>query len=152
MYFLGDFNSVTDPVNHHSGRCDHTTELLWSIIAKGSLVEPSGNQIFSYTYQHPSISSCKSRIDRIYINDHFIDLHGFTHSFSFSDHYGVGIFICDVTPQGAQPWQFPLDLSSQENVHHIQFILSTFHPDSAIASWEKIKDSLQTNTRKTVAF
>ena len=153
MYLLGDFNSVTDASDHHSGRCNSTTNLLSLLLTKKGLVEPKGGHLFSYTYQHPSLSMRKSRIDRIYITDHFSVLLRYTQSFSFTDHYGVGVFLPKSTVSGPRPWWFPLDLlQSQENVDHICFILSTFHPDNVIKSWENIKNSLQKNTQRFTAY
>ncbi len=68
ILLLGDFNSVLCAHNHVSQHHDGTTSQLLNLISKWSLIEPEGLHLNSFTYHHPSISGCKSCIDRIHSN------------------------------------------------------------------------------------
>ncbi len=76
-YILGDFNSVTDPVDRVSGKLDVTSSLLYDLLTSNELLEPPSRRTF--TYQHPSAANRKSRINRIYIplgtSDHILPIH-----------------------------------------------------------------------------
>ncbi len=67
---LRDFNSVIDPSDRLSGNLDGTSHMLDVILLNHNFVEIDGSHRGTFSYFHPSISSRKSQIDRIYVNFH----------------------------------------------------------------------------------
>ena len=61
------------------------------------------------TYQHPSITACKSQLDHVYMNfDH--EWMGYSLPMSYLDHYLIGIFVPYLDNMGLRLWRFPNDL------------------------------------------
>ena len=89
---LGDFNSITDNADRLSGNLDATSISLDLLLKELDLHEIPGLYQKTFTYQHPSISSHKSQLDRIYVNFGTDKLKAYTSHISFSDHDLVGMF------------------------------------------------------------
>ncbi len=99
---MGDFNSVINMGDRVSQTLDPTSAQLKSLLQCFGFVEPRGSHLFSFSYQHPSVSRRKSCIDRIYFNYSEPSIRGFTQYISFSDHYLVGTYrlLCeDIGPK-----------------------------------------------------
>lgn len=63
---LGDFNSVISMADRNSHALDATSGQLQSLLKCFDFVEPKGSHLYSFSYQHPSLSNRKSHLDRIY--------------------------------------------------------------------------------------
>ncbi len=68
MILLGDFNSVEHITDHFSQRLDDTSSLLNSSLDLYHFSELMGSHRYLFTYHHPTVATCKSRLDRIYLN------------------------------------------------------------------------------------
>ncbi len=100
---IGDFNSVVNVGDRVSQTLDPTSTQLKSLLQCFGFVEPRGSHLFSFSYQHPSISSKKSCLNRIYFNYSEPSIHGFTQYMSFSDHYLVGTYRLPCEDIGPKP-------------------------------------------------
>ncbi len=137
---LGDFNSVTQPCDWQSKCLDATSNNLSQSLSDHGLFEPPGCQHHIFTYHHPSIISCKSCLDHIYLNFDMKGLRGYSHHVSFSDHYLVGTFITLDEDRGSQLWCMPNDaLLCPETIQQIQLVLDNFDSKMLVNSWELIK-------------
>ncbi len=106
---LGDFNSVTNSLDHFSHQLDLTSTQLINILKAHDLCELNGSHLYSFTY-HPSVPNQKSRLDHIYLNYEGSRLRGYSSHATFSDHYIVELFLCKKAGLGPKPWWFPSDL------------------------------------------
>ena len=68
LYLLEDFNLVTDSLNRLSGNLDRTSTHLSELLLKHSLEEIEGPHHLIFSCHHPSVSSRKSHLDKIYVN------------------------------------------------------------------------------------
>ncbi len=135
VMLLGDFNSATLPQDHLSKRLDTSSILLDSILRNHQFTEPVGSHLENFTYHHPSIPECKSRLDRIYVNYLCVRLWGFSSHVSFSDHYLVGLCLLKPVDLGPKPWRFPSDLLEDEAYcAQVKLILSSFDKKDPMAS------------------
>ena len=149
---LGDFNSITQMCDQASRKLDHTSALLDRILHKHKLFEPQGSHIHTFTYHHPAVSACKSRLDRIYINYPIPRIRGYAHHVKFSGHYLVGLFTLKNPNMGPKPWCFPDDLHNDSNfVLQVGLILDNFDVKRP-TSRECIKSKIQMLAQKRVAF
>ncbi len=57
---IGDFNSVTSPMDRLSGNLDSTSFLLHTFLDHSSLTKPPGAHLTSFTYHHPILVDRKS--------------------------------------------------------------------------------------------
>ncbi len=101
---LRDFNSMTDPSDRLSGNLDGTSHMLDVILLNHNFVEIDGSHRGTFSYFHPSISSRKSQIDRIYINFHNPCLQGYSSFIYISDHYLIRMFSVSPDASGPQLW------------------------------------------------
>ena len=65
MVILGDFNSITSTNDQASGNLDATSAQLQELLELWKVCELSGSHTF--TYQHPTVGSRKSRIDCMFL-------------------------------------------------------------------------------------
>ena len=137
---LGDFNSIMDQKDGKSLKLDSTSPQLLSILKSHYLVELEGVQHQCFTYHHPSLADCKSRLDRIYVNYVSPCLWGYSQHVSFSDHYLVGLCLRHPADVGPCPWHFPVDmLEDSDYCAQIDLILAWFDRNNPLESWETIK-------------
>ncbi len=106
---LGNFNSVTDNTDRLSGNLDATSVLLDLLLKELDLHEIPGLYQKTFTYQHLSISNCKSHLDRIYVNFGTDKLKVYTSHISFSDHDLVGMFRIPDDDYRPKQWRFNSD-------------------------------------------
>ncbi len=150
---LGDFNSIMDQKDCKSLKLDPTSLQLLSILRSHQVVEPEGVHYQCFTYHHPSIAECKSRLDRIYINYISLHLWGYSQHISFSDHYLVGLCLLHPVDVGPCPWCFPMDMLEDPDYYaQIELILASFDQSNPLASWEKIKLNIQSLSQHKTAF
>ena len=142
---VGNFNSVVLSIDWMSGSLDFTSTQLHQILHNANLYEPWGSQHYTFTYHHPSIAKCKSRLDRIYLNYQNDNICAFSRHVSFSNHYLVGTFILLNEDQGPAQWQFPTNLlQDTAAVTAIQQLLLNFDYKDPIENWEVLKSCIQT--------
>ncbi len=139
---IGDFNSVTSSSDRLSGNLDSTSQQLNNLLNGFNLIKPLGSHQQVFTYQHPSITTCKSWLDHVYMNfDH--EWMGYSLPVSYSDHYLIGIFVPYPDDVGPRPWRFPNDLLEDESFQQqIDLILQTFSDKDSGISWESVKSKI----------
>ena len=92
-----------------SRQTDKTTKVLNEIIQEANLLKPLG--FSQYTYQHPLISTRKSRIDLFLVSSQIsCKWQGVTRYYAFSDHQAVVLFPYRVENQGLGLWHLSNDL------------------------------------------
>ncbi len=91
LSLLGDFNSVTDPLDRLSGNLDRTSTQLFDLLLRHNLEEIEGPHHLMFSYHHPSVRSRKSHMDRIYVNFLHLCLWGYSTFSPYSDHYLVEV-------------------------------------------------------------
>ncbi len=76
---LGDFNLVINSTDQLSGNLDSTLQVLDNLLLEHKFYELLGSHTKVFTYHHPSVSSQKSHIDRIYMNFDSLTSHSYAH-------------------------------------------------------------------------
>ncbi len=146
----GDFNSVIESHDRLSGKLDGTSTQLQQCLQ--NFHKPPDVHLSSFTYHHPSISTCKSCLDRFYLNFDYPWV-GYILPAPFSDHYMVGLYVPKPTDQGPRQWRFPDDLLYDENFYQqIDLILDNYNPKSPLNSWDEIKLKIQHMAQKAIHF
>ncbi len=114
MYLMGDFNSVTSTEDCLSGHLDQILHILKMLLEQWDLTEPPFSP--SFTYQHPTASDQKSRIDRLYASAGFTqDLYMYTQWCSCSNHLAM-ISVVRKCDKGSPQWCLPMDLLDNPKV------------------------------------
>ncbi len=111
----GNFNSVTSSSDHLSGNLDGTSTLLKMELLILGFEEISGSHLGMFTYHHPSLSTHKSQLDRIYVNFPHVVLHRYSVVNPYSDHYAVCSCELPQYTSGPRMWKFLSDLLSNES-------------------------------------
>ncbi len=150
---LGNFNSVTSPVDHIPGKLDAMSVQLAAYLEMWNIFELSGSH--TYTYQHLSVKDRKSQIDRIYVpNDLCQQTYVFSQWNSLSNHMVV-IMAPNKKDFGPSQWRMPDDViklpKTEAMIQDLTNRLSTadFSPE---IKWEICKQEIRSWCQQFTKF